>query len=118
MKSSHSGIPILSPVDAVVLEPPVLLLDVAPLLELSAAVLLLLVSVLLQPMRMAAHKIEKTRRDFLNIGFYSPSRLIKIANLDYEIKGSKSGGMIHENLRNSSFGIYRRRLVRCVRSPT
>jgi hypothetical protein len=63
--------PILSPDDAVVLEPPLLLLVVAILFELSAAVLLLPISVLLQPIRMAAHKIEKTIRDFLNIGFCS-----------------------------------------------
>jgi hypothetical protein len=51
-----------------VLGPPLLLLV---LFELSDAVLLLLVSVLLQPIRMAAHKIEKIKRDFLNIGFCS-----------------------------------------------
>src|SRR4029079_3917047 len=60
--------PILSPDEVVPAVPDVLVPD---LFELSAAVLLLPVSVLLQPIRMAAHKIKKTRRDFLNIGFYS-----------------------------------------------
>src|SRR6185295_3171107 len=70
MKSSHSGTPILSPAEAVVLVV-VAGVDfvVAGLFVLSLAVLLLPVSVLLQPIKMAAHRTQKIRREFLNIGF-------------------------------------------------
>src|SRR6266480_1056979 len=58
MKSSHSGMPSLSPAGAVL----------AVLLELPAAVLLLsVVSVLLHPIRMAAHRTAKIKKVFLNI---------------------------------------------------
>src|SRR2546421_7035840 len=82
--------PILSP-DAVV---PLLAID---LLELSAMELLLLISVLLQPIRMAAQRIEKIRRDVLNIGFL----LLQFSTRRTEsrIKGLKSAGMIHEKMR-------------------
>ena len=75
---------------------PLLALD---LLELSAVELLLLVSVLLQPTKMAAQRIEKIRRDFLNIGFLTPSKFSTRPNPDHESRDWKSAGIIHEKIR-------------------
>src|SRR2546423_15467323 len=73
--------PILSP-EAVV---PLLAID---LFELSAIELLLLISLLPHPIRMAAQRIEKIRRDFLNIGFLLlPSSENWITNQGMEKRG-------------------------------
>src|SRR5207248_11633207 len=60
--------------------------------DLLAIELLLLISVLLQSIRMAAQRIEKIRRDFLTIGV-TPSRFSEPGS---RIKRLKSAGMIHE----------------------
>jgi hypothetical protein len=67
MKSSHSGTPIFSPVAAVVEVVEV----VAALFEFAAVLfvfVVVVVSVLLQPTRMAANTTQQMRRVFLNIG--------------------------------------------------
>src|SRR5205814_10278361 len=69
MKSSHSGTPIFSPLDAVVVVVPVVA-AVLGLLELPAAVLLFsVVSVLLHPTKMAAHRTAKINKVLFNIGY-------------------------------------------------
>src|ERR1051326_755394 len=57
--------PILSPDEVV---PVVLVVPVVPLFEFPAAILVLLVSVLLQPIRIATQSTQRTKKVFLNIG--------------------------------------------------
>src|SRR5712692_3159000 len=65
IKSSHSGTPILSPVDEAVLVEPVV---VAALLELPVVELPFIVSVLLHPISTNAHKRQKAKKVLVSIG--------------------------------------------------
>jgi len=76
MKSSHSGTPILSPADVVLVVVAGVLVLVAgvlavvePELEFEFAVVELVFSVVLQPIKMAAERTQKIKRDFFNICF-------------------------------------------------
>jgi hypothetical protein len=77
MKSSHSGTPILSPLAVVLVVVAGVLVVVAgvlavvePELEFEFAVVeLVFVSVVLQPIKMAAESAQKIKRDFFNIWF-------------------------------------------------
>src|SRR2546428_6362686 len=67
MKSSHSGTPIFSPDEVIVFSgvDVVIGLSVLPAVEL----LLLIVSVLLHPIKMATHSTAKINKVILDIGF-------------------------------------------------
>jgi hypothetical protein len=101
MKSSHSGMPIFSPaVDVVV----VVVVVVVALLELPAAVLLFsVVSVLLHPTKMAAHRTAKINKVLLNIWVLLQSSAETLEPLTG--KGSKSGDMIHEKGEINSYAL-------------
>src|ERR1700686_2140620 len=91
MKSSHSGMPIFSPAVDVV----VVVGVVVALLELPGMVLLFsIVSVLLHPTKMAAHRTAKINKVLLNIGVLLQSSARTLEPLMG--KGLKSGDMIHE----------------------
>src|SRR5438132_4789010 len=75
MYSSHSAMPIFSPDEVVVFS----VFVVVPLFELFMAVLLLPISVLLQPTRIAAQRTHITKIKFLYIGV-TPSGSICFLN--------------------------------------
>src|SRR5207248_2067964 len=75
MYSSHSAMPIFSPDEVVVFS----VFVVVPLFELSMAVLLLPISVLLQPTRIAAQRTHITKIKFLYIGI-TPSGSVCFLN--------------------------------------
>jgi len=70
MKSSHSGTPILSPADVVlVVVVAGVLAFVEPEPEFELAVVELVLPVVLQPIKMAAERTQKIKRDFFSIWF-------------------------------------------------
>jgi hypothetical protein len=69
MKSSHSGTPILSPAEVVLVVVAGVLAVVEPEPEFELVVVELVLPVVLQPIKIAAERTQKIKRDFFSIWF-------------------------------------------------